>query len=881
MADTWNIDENYDDAILREARKKQAQEKVEENKDAYQSSPLTFGDRTGQMPKAEYENSTSINYSAKQQYTSNYLDFGGTVAGVDVSEYTKGISSQYPLNQVIETLSGHVIEYNDTPENPRMLIKHAEGSGIDFRPDGTIVVSSFGEGKVEVNSGGHKLVVSGDGQLHYSGNLTMNVGGDFNVNVGGSYNVQAKSETKTIKGNSRDLYFGNKYTSIVGSRQDFATENYTSAALGFRDIYTKGNHKTASEGGSSINSKGVLSVSSEARITQASPDINIAADSLSVFGASGTIGGEGIIMYNYNMHTEETVHANDISANKMTASTFHGDLNGTAKQALDANRAATATEGATSPGGYTSTNTAATIDNYSPAKPTYALLRQYLHKGAYGIQKIFIDKGDHLKGAYDKSKATGSVTNRILTTSETRARMRDEGHRNNGKFANNQAQSGTINTEHANPVPSGGVAMTVDPKTATTSTRGTSANAPSPTARLQTNPNLQAKVKPDARFDANNKEAITPATEVAKGISLSQFIYGKGDGSKLDPTLSLPEKKQIYRNLGEHAKLVNRIRNNKDVFQNFNIEIIEGIYVKEPAESITPDGILDLRTKGRAVVYEITGPNGIIDKDKTFDTAIWLSKQTKYDKIILDYDELDPIGRNEDMNVQIIVIMPNIEEDYAASFKMETETLFNNVSQGKEFMKLGDTVNPIQDPADEATDDKPEEGEDEEQVGDDAGQIDGDKKDETPDTQVSGQPEDLTDEFDTKEEMEEHLKDTVGGDPSANGKSVVYDGEQQFIATSEGKDDKTGKDNFALSDTQKRAKAKYDTFKHTDSTEGLNTKAAEHKTKIIKAFGKEYYYTDIADNRAKLDSRNVPPPAGVNSWAEATEQQVTNFRFKK
>ena len=30
MADTWNIDENYDDAILREARKKQAQEKVEE-----------------------------------------------------------------------------------------------------------------------------------------------------------------------------------------------------------------------------------------------------------------------------------------------------------------------------------------------------------------------------------------------------------------------------------------------------------------------------------------------------------------------------------------------------------------------------------------------------------------------------------------------------------------------------------------------------------------------------------------------------------------------------------------------------------------------------------------------------------------------------------
>ena len=779
----------YDDAILREARKQQTEEKIEEGKEEYPTNPLTFGDISGQMPRKEYANSTSLNFSAKQNYTSNYLDFTGTVAGIDIAQYVTGISARYPLNQVIETLSGHVIEYNDTPENPRILIKHTSGSGIDMRPDGTIVVSSHGDGKVEVNHGGHKLVVSGDGQLHFSGDLTLNVGGDFNLNVGGSFNVQSKEETKTINGPSRDLYFGNKYTSIVGSRQDFMTENHTSAALGYRDTYTKGDHKIAAEGGGTIAMKGGIAMSSEAQITQSAPDINIAAESISVFGASGNIGGENVIMHNYNMFTGHSVHAGDtvktqtvnaservntssvhadrVNATAMYATTFHGDLDGNARYSWP---------GATTKANNdnVSASNAGTVldDNTGSAdRATTAVMAEYLHKGGYGIQRIFIDKGDHLKGAYDKTRDTGGVTRRILTTAETRAKLRDPGHRDNPKFGNYQASSGVINPKYNNPVPSG-IAYAIDPKNTTVTGRNTSEGAPDPKVRVKPDVNLAAPISVDPRFDPAGADQILASTKLARGISLSQFLYGKGDKGKLDPNLRIEQKKQLVRNLIPQANLVHRVRDNQDIFKGYNLDIIEGVYVKEPQETITPDGILDLRVQGRAVVYEVIGPNGIIDKDKTFDLAVWLANNIRYDKIILDYDELDPRGGGEDINVQIIVIMPIVAEDFTADFKMETETLFNNVSQGKEFIKIGDKITKIEEGSPDNGPDLPDNDEADEPE-------DETKAKNQVNSRFTGNPEILDGKFNSYAEVKEHLKTKVN--KGGNNYSFVYEDKQYFV----------------------------------------------------------------------------------------------------
>lgn len=766
-----------DNISVEEARKR-AIAAEENGAETYPRQPLTFGDVTGAMPRSEYANSTSLNFSAKQNFNSNYLDIAGTAPGIDISEFNQGITTRYPLNQVIETLSGHVIEYNDTPENPRILIKHNSGSGVDMRPDGTILVTSHGEGKVEVNHGGHKLVVTGDGQLYFSGDLTLNVGGDFNLNVGGSFNVQAKDETKTINGPSRDLYFGNKYTSIVGSRQDFMTENYTSAALGYRDVYTKGDHKTAAEGASTIASKGAISMSSEIQMVQSSPDINIGAENISVFGATGNIGGAGVIMHSYNMFAghsiwaAETMNTKTVTATRtVNAISFHGDLFGTATAALAANVAA-------APGGGGASQTSSTSVSFDNTglndKATTEVMSEYLHKGGYGIQKVFVDKGDHLKAAYDKTRDTGGVTTRILRTSEVRARMRDSGHRSNPEFANYQVASGVINPKHVNTAPTS-VQTVVNPKDVTITGRNPSVEAKDTKMRVKADVNKAAPISIDPRYNPQSATEITSKTLLDRGISLSQFIYGKGDPGKLDPTLSLDARKQLVRNLLPQANIVKRIRDNKDLFKGYNLEVVEGVYLKEPKEKITPDGILDLRSQGRAVVYELIGPNGVIDKDKTFDLAVWLSANIRYDKIILDYDEYDPRGQAEDHNVQIIVIMPIINADFTASFKMETETLFNNKSQGREFIKIGPKNPKINqgNPGDGGQD-----------VSDGDNEIlDDDIQFFTPNTRYTGNPENLTGRFNNFGQFSSYLTSAYAKNTSKNGSSYVFNNQQYWFLT--------------------------------------------------------------------------------------------------
>ena len=673
---------------------------------------LTFGDKRGQYPKKEYENSSSVNHSAKQTASTNRLDLSGTVAGVDLSRYDGGIESEYPLNQVIETQSGHIIEYNDTSSSPRILIKHANGSGIDMRPDGTIVVNAKGDGLVEVAHGGHKMVVTGDGQLNYSGNLTLNVSGDFNVNVGGSYNVQAKDETKTVKGPSRDLYYGSKYTSIVGSRQDTYTASHTVTAMGSITQYAKADYKLAAGGSATVAAKGAISTTSEAQIVQSAPDINIGAESISVFGASGNIGGENVIMHSYNSYVghslwaAETVTTHSLKSDMIdttygTAATWEGNLEGVAK--FSAN-----------PGSYTgpTTVTARVTDTTGQTtKATSAVMTEYLTNGAYGVKKVTIDQGDHLKNAFDKSIDTGFVSRETLTTAEVRARKRDAGHHANAKFNNYQVSTGVINPKHADTVPAE-VIETRDPKNLTVTPRTTVSGSSDSTARVIAKVNTQTAIVPDKQYNPNNLKSVLPTTMLANGISLSQFLYGKGDAGKLDPSKSLDQKIQIMRNLYPHAEFVRRIRNDSEEFKGYNIEIVEGVYKKSDVETMTPGGILDLRTKGRAVVYELTGIDGAIDIDKTFELATWIVKNIKFEKMILDYDTFEPSG---DMNVQIILIMPSIPDTYKADFAMTVETQFNNKVQGKEIMLLATEpkVAPEKDETNEEPEEAIEDGDDE------------------------------------------------------------------------------------------------------------------------------------------------------------------------
>ena len=69
-------------------------------------------DPAKRFPKKEYVGVSSVNNIARGTKVSNVY-IGGSVPGMDL-ELNDEPSTQYPDNQVKETASGHIIEYDDT-----------------------------------------------------------------------------------------------------------------------------------------------------------------------------------------------------------------------------------------------------------------------------------------------------------------------------------------------------------------------------------------------------------------------------------------------------------------------------------------------------------------------------------------------------------------------------------------------------------------------------------------------------------------------------------------------------------------------------------------------------------------------------------------------
>ena len=148
----------------------------------------------------------------------------------------------YPYNRVFESESGHIIEYDDTPDNERIHQRHKTGTSYEIHPDGTqteiikgdhyTLTSGKRQAEIQGNcdisiDGRHKLFLnkSGTENNHYDiqigananiniqvdkgninmvtvdGNINVNSGGDYNVKVGGNMTIAVDgSETKNVSG---------------------------------------------------------------------------------------------------------------------------------------------------------------------------------------------------------------------------------------------------------------------------------------------------------------------------------------------------------------------------------------------------------------------------------------------------------------------------------------------------------------------------------------------------------------------------------------------------------------------------------------------------------------------------------------------------------
>lgn len=98
------------------------------------------------------------------------------------SEPATPYAAEYPYNRVMETESGHILEFDDTPGAERIHIYHRSGTSEETHPDGTKVT--------RINKDAFEVVLS-DKNIYVKGDLNITSVGNINLKAGMNVNIEA------------------------------------------------------------------------------------------------------------------------------------------------------------------------------------------------------------------------------------------------------------------------------------------------------------------------------------------------------------------------------------------------------------------------------------------------------------------------------------------------------------------------------------------------------------------------------------------------------------------------------------------------------------------------------------------------------------------
>lgn len=113
---------------------------------------------------------------------------------------------QYPYNKVMETESGHVMEWDDTPNNERIGTFHRAGTYSDIDADGT---------RVDYIIGDSYTIMSKNGFVYVNGECNLTVGGRTNILCQSDVNIKVEGNTTGTFGGNVDLGVAKNMTLAV------------------------------------------------------------------------------------------------------------------------------------------------------------------------------------------------------------------------------------------------------------------------------------------------------------------------------------------------------------------------------------------------------------------------------------------------------------------------------------------------------------------------------------------------------------------------------------------------------------------------------------------------------------------------------------------
>ena len=137
---------------------------------------------------------------------------------IEWNEPTSPYAASYPNNNVMETASGHIKEYDDTSGQERIHEYHKAGTFYEIDKDGNKVTRVVGN-NYDIIAGTNYVKVRGDVNLTIDSNCKTRIKGNYDIEVDGD-------KTEVIKGKLTQTVTG----SVVETYKDIFDQNITGNA---------------------------------------------------------------------------------------------------------------------------------------------------------------------------------------------------------------------------------------------------------------------------------------------------------------------------------------------------------------------------------------------------------------------------------------------------------------------------------------------------------------------------------------------------------------------------------------------------------------------------------------------------------------------------
>lgn len=157
-----------------------------------------FSDPSGEYPLDDHLEEADTNRLARNENVDKTIvalktmnveaDVTKALSDVSWDEPVTPYAAEYPKNHVVSTESGHIQEFDDTPNAERIHTYHKSGTFTEIHPDGTTVQKIVGEGYEIIAEDSH-VFIKGSKAENIDGNSHLKVGGGVNVHISGNVNI--------------------------------------------------------------------------------------------------------------------------------------------------------------------------------------------------------------------------------------------------------------------------------------------------------------------------------------------------------------------------------------------------------------------------------------------------------------------------------------------------------------------------------------------------------------------------------------------------------------------------------------------------------------------------------------------------------------------